>query len=68
VIVQLDRTPTAEEREELERSGIRLVEYLQNQAWYASVAGGLAEFSPVLERVRGSWSIEPADRLAPRLR
>ena len=32
VIVQLDRTPTAEEREELEQSGIVLLEYLQNQS------------------------------------
>ena len=67
VIVQLDRIPNATERLSLADSGIKLVQYIHNRGWYASVSGDFDISSPQLERVRGSWSIQPSDRLAPML-
>jgi hypothetical protein len=63
VIIQLDSDPTAADRENLARSGIKLLHYIQNRGWYASVSGGVDTSHPLLERVRGTWAIESVDRL-----
>lgn len=67
IIVQLDRIPNASERLSLADSGIKLVQYIHNRGWFASVSGDFDISSPQLERVRGSWSIQPNDRMAQRL-
>ena len=65
VILQLDRIPNASERKALEASGIKLVQYLSDRGWFATVKGGLT--AEAMSRVRGSWNILPDDRLAPSL-
>jgi hypothetical protein len=67
MIIQLDGIPNATERGTLAESGIKLKHYIHNQSWYALVSGGLDATLPLMERVRGSWSIKPSDRLAPML-
>ena len=65
VVLQLDRIPNASERKALEATGIKLVQYLSDRGWFATVKGGLT--AEAISRVRGSWNILPADRLAPSL-
>ena len=41
VLLQLERIPDAQERASLEASGIRLLQYVSNKTWFASVSGAL---------------------------
>jgi len=66
VIIQLKRTLNAKEREVLADSGIKLLQFIRNQGWYASIKGGLIPSLPILEEIRGSWPIKVEDRLDPR--
>ena len=38
VLIQLERIPTIRERKELEAKGIKLLSYIPNNAWFASIA------------------------------
>ena len=67
LVLQLDHTPTVEERLLLGDAGIRLVQNLDGDGWFASVRGPVSPGTAGLELVRGSWTIEPEDRLSPRL-
>lgn len=37
VLIQLEQIPTVKEREELEAKGIKLLSYIPNKAWFASI-------------------------------
>lgn len=37
VLIQLERIPTIKQKEELEAKGIRLLSYIPNKAWFASI-------------------------------
>ncbi len=37
VLIQLEDTPTIKERKELEANGIKLLAYVPNKAWFASI-------------------------------
>lgn len=38
VLIQLEEIPTIRERKELETKGIKLLSYIPNKAWFASIA------------------------------
>jgi len=42
VLIQLERIPTIKERKELEAEGIRLLSYIPNKAWFASIPSSQA--------------------------
>lgn len=42
VLVQLEQIPTIKERKELESKGIKLLSYIPNKAWFASIASDKA--------------------------
>ena len=42
VIIQLEKIPTMEERKELEAKGIKLLSYIPNKAWLASIRSNKA--------------------------
>jgi Subtilase family/CARDB len=67
MILKLDAVPDAEARQALETGGVKLLHYINNNAWYASVDG--ASNTGALRRhgVKAAWKIEAADRLAPAL-
>jgi hypothetical protein len=67
VILKLDAVPDAEARQELEASGVKLLHYINNNAWYASVDGGPNTIALRQRGVKAAWKIEAADRLAPAL-
>jgi fibronectin type 3 domain-containing protein len=63
VVVQLYDIPTDAVREELARSGIRLLEYIPNYAWTASVEpGALAALEPGI--VRAVFPLSPDDKVS----
>jgi hypothetical protein len=68
VLVRMSRLPSSGEREALAAAGIRLVQPISSQAWFAEVRGGLEENHAALRDVDAAWSIQPDDRLAPRLK
>ena len=61
MIIQLKRTLNAEERKALADSGIKLLQYIQNKGWYARVVGELDLSARLLNEIRGSWEITPAE-------
>jgi len=67
-VVQLDRIPTAIERQDLEASGVKLLRYLGNAAYFARVTGG--EGAPAAAQAVGvvsAFEIQPAWKLHPML-
>ena len=38
ILIQLEHIPTVEETKELETKGIKLLSYIPNNAWFASIA------------------------------
>ncbi len=71
VIVQLAELPDRETRRQLEAEGVRLLSYLNGNAYYAVVEPGASRRltatagDPALSVIRWSGPIEPADRVAP---
>src|SRR5207248_2237042 len=66
-IVQFDAAPDAEIRSALEAGGVKLLQYINNDAWYASVEGGIDASQLQARRLNAAWRIEAADRLSPAL-
>jgi hypothetical protein len=63
VLVQFDHIPTAEERETLEESGMKLLAYVPHNAWFASVPATVGLSDEALTSVRWLGSILPQDKL-----
>jgi hypothetical protein len=63
VLVQFDRIPTAEEREALERAGVKLLAYVPHNAWFASVPAAVSLSDKALVSARWLGSILPQDKL-----
>lgn len=63
VLIQFDRIPTAEEREALERAGVKLLAYVPYNAWFASVPTTVSLDYRVLASARWLGSILPQDKL-----
>src|SRR3989338_3598183 len=68
LIVQLDHIPSEQEKKELALKGIKLLEYIPEKAWLASVkGGGLAEASNTQD-VTYIGQIQPEDKISPLLK
>lgn len=68
VILQLRAIPTAEQRDALARAQVKLLSYIPNYAWLASLPLGRAEQVAAMPEVRALAKIEPQDKIAPSLR
>ncbi|HLD77830.1 MAG TPA: hypothetical protein VJB16_02255, partial [archaeon] len=62
VLLQLDRIPSAEEKAALEAQGVRLLRYIPERAWLASVDGPLA-----IAGATFLGPLAPEDKLSPAL-
>ncbi|MDP8245384.1 MAG: S8 family serine peptidase [Candidatus Hinthialibacter antarcticus] len=70
VMIQFERLPTLQEREQLAKRGIRLLDYVPNMAFWASVdvdAQGASALMTLTksDRVRWSSNVSNVDRLSP---
>jgi hypothetical protein len=68
VLVQLEEIPTINERKELESKGIKLLSYIPNKAWFASIPSNKANEIAALTNVRAISEILPEDKIAPQIR
>jgi hypothetical protein len=68
VIIQLADLPTAQRRIELLDAGVRLLSYIPNRSWLASVEADKLGAAAALPGVRAITEILPEDKLAPSLR
>ncbi len=68
VILQFEDIPTDEQRATLEASGIKLLAYLPNFAWFASLPAQTSLQASALSQVRWMGAIQAADRTSPFLR
>lgn len=62
VLLQLNHIPTVKEREELEAKGIKLLSYIPNNGWFASVPSDKATEIAALPSVRAiseTWPTRP---------
>ena len=68
VLIQLEYIPTPEDRKKLEAHGIKLLSYIPNKAWFASIPSNktseIAEFSDV----NSIGEILVEDKIAPEIR
>lgn len=67
MLVQLDRIPDDAEKEALAEAGIRLLGYVPNYAWFATVEGTPPYASEVLSMVRWIGAIKAEDKAEPAL-
>lgn len=63
VLMQLERIPTVEERKELEAKGIKLLSYIPNRAWFASIPSDKAGEISSLSTIRAISEILPEDKI-----
>ena len=68
VLIQLENIPTIKEREELEAKGIRLLSYIPNKAWLASVDSDKTGEIAALSNVRAIGEILSEDKISPYIR
>jgi uncharacterized repeat protein (TIGR01451 family) len=68
VLIQFTEIPTAEQRSRLAAAGIRLLDYLPTNAWFASIPSSLGAKDLGAAPVRWVGQIAPDDRVAPPLR
>ena len=67
-LIQLKNIPTPEERRELERRGIRLLSYIPNYAWLASIPASRPGEVSGTKSVRWVGELNAADKLSPKIR
>lgn len=67
VLVQLEQIPTIKERKELEAKGIKLLSYIPNKAWFASIPSDKAGEIAALSNVRAISEILPEDKICPHI-
>lgn len=68
VLVQLEEIPTIKERKELESKGIKLLSYIPNKAWFASIPSDKSSQVAALPNVRAISEILPEDKIASQIR
>ena len=59
VLIQFRDIPTPEQRRALEVQGLRLLDYIPNNAWNASVPGTFRTDGPGLPPIRWMGSLQP---------
>ncbi len=67
VLIQFERIPTIEEREGLEDEGIKLLSYIPNKAWLASIPSDKTDEIAALSHVRAVSEILPEDKISPHI-
>ena len=68
VIIQLEKIPTIEEKKELEAKGIKLLSYISNKAWFASIPSDKVSEIASLSDVRSICEIAPEDKISSTIR
>ncbi|MGB2809962.1 MAG: hypothetical protein WBC22_19640 [Sedimentisphaerales bacterium] len=68
VLIQLEKIPTIRERKELEAKGIKLLSYIPNNAWFASIPSDKSDEIAALYNVRSICEILPDDKISPTIR
>jgi len=68
VFVQLYHAPSQAERNLLEENGVKLLAYLPNNAWFASIPPEDVTGIAALQEVRWVGEILPEDKMSPRIR
>lgn len=68
VLIQLDHIPTNKERREIEAKGIKLLSYIPNKAWFASIPSNESEKIVNFSNVRSITEVLPEDKIAPKVR
>lgn len=63
VLIQLDHIPTAEEREAMERAGVKLLAYVPHNAWLASIPMAVSLSDKALDNIRWLGPVLPRDKL-----
>lgn len=63
VLIQFDHIPAAEEREALERAGVKLLAYVPHKTWFASIPATFSLSDKALTSARWLGSILPQDKL-----
>ncbi|MCX5638863.1 MAG: S8 family serine peptidase, partial [Planctomycetota bacterium] len=68
VLMQLHHIPTIKERKALEHQGVKLLSYIPNNAWFASIPSDKAGEIAALSNVRAIGKILPEDKISPPIR
>ena len=68
VLIQLEKIPTIKEKKELEAKGIKLLSYVPNKAWFASIPSDKSSHIASLSNVRSICELLPEDKLSPTIR
>lgn len=68
VLIQLDGVPTAERRAALIEEGVKLLSYIPNRAWFASIPADRAAEVAQLAGIRAVCEVLPQDKLARSIR
>ena len=68
VLIQLEHIPTNEERKELEIKGIKLLSYIPNKAWFASIPSDKTSEIVSFSNVRSVSEILAEDKVHPQLK
>jgi hypothetical protein len=63
VLIQLERIPTLKEKSELEAEGVKLLSYIPNKAWFASIPSDKADRIATFSSVRAIAQILPEDKI-----
>ena len=68
VLIQLDGVPTADWRAALVEEGVKLLSYIPNRAWFASIPADKAAEVAQLPGIRAVCEVLPRDKLARSIR
>lgn len=68
VLIQLKHIPTIKEKKELDDKGIKLLSYIPNKAWFASIPSDKVNQTASLSNVRSICELLPEDKISPTIR
>lgn len=68
ILLQFNALPSDSERFELAEAGIKLLEYVPNNAWFAKIDGAFDMKRMPAGLIRWAGAIEPQDKVSPALR
>ena len=68
ILIQFDRLPNESDRKELEERGIKLLSYIPNNAWMASIQSDNIDELQKIKDIRWARDIFPEDKMASSVR
>jgi subtilisin family serine protease len=68
IVLQFHELPTEDERQRLAKAGISLLEYVPDNAWFASVAASVDLKRVPTGLIRWVGAVQPGDKISPALR